>query len=132
MATKTPVHNENAPDFRFLFNWGLKVSDFSEIFLLAGLGDHGPDGTIRNPGDAVAQTRSILSELGTYVEANGYTMNDIIRIEFTLTKDVPEDSYEEIFGVFAEVFGPIDVKPAAGTMRVIHGLVWEYQHQMLI
>ena len=122
MATKTPVHNETAPDFRFLFNWGLKISDFSELFLLAGLGDHGPDGEIRNPGDAVAQTRSILSELKTYVEANGYTMNDIIRIEFTLTKDVPQESYEAIFGVFAEVFGEIDVKPAAGTLRVIESL----------
>ena len=36
MATKTAVHNENAPDFRSMFNWGLKITDYSELFLLAG------------------------------------------------------------------------------------------------
>lgn len=122
MATKTAVHNENAPDYRFLFNWGLKISDFSELFLLAGLGDLTPDGRVRHPGDSVAQTRSILVDLKTYVEANGYALDDIIRVEFTLTKDVPQEAYEEIFGLFGEFFDPLAVKPAAGTLRVIEAL----------
>ncbi len=122
MATKVAVHNDNAPDLRFMFNWGLKVSDFSELFLLAGLGDHGPDGEIRHPGDPVAQTSAILAELGQYVAANGYSLNDVIRIEFTLSKDVDRALHEDIFGQFAAFFAGVEVKPAAGTLRIVDGL----------
>jgi len=122
MAKKTAVHNEGAPDLRFMFNWGLKVSDFDELFLLAGLGDHGPDGTIRHPGDAVAQTRAILDDLRDYVADAGYGLNDVIRIEFTLTKDVDPSSYEDIFGQFGSFFADVEVKPAAGTLRVVEAL----------
>ena len=38
MATKTAVNNENAPNFTSMFNWGLKLTNFSELFLLAGHG----------------------------------------------------------------------------------------------
>lgn len=132
MAKKVAVHNDNAPDLRFMFNWGLKVSQFSELFLLAGLGDHGPDGTIRHPGDPIAQTRAILEELRSYIEAHGYTLADAIRIEFTLTKDVDPGDYEQIFGLFAGFFGEVDIKPAAGTLRVVErlaldGMMVEYE-----
>ncbi len=122
MATKTAVNNENAPDFTSMFNWGLKITDFSELFLLAGHGDHGPDGQIRSPGDPVAQTRNILAELQAFIEKSGYGKNDIIRIEFTTTKDVDPEKYGEIFGLFAEFFADVEVKPAAGTLRIIDGL----------
>ncbi|MCP4329140.1 MAG: RidA family protein [Alphaproteobacteria bacterium] len=122
MAKKTAIHNENAPDLRIMFNWGLKISDFSELFLIAGLGDHGPDMAIRNPGDPVAQTEAILAELKDYVERNGYGLNDVIRIEFTLSKEVDPALHQDIFGCFAAFFAEVDVKPAAGTLRVVDAL----------
>lgn len=122
MAIKTAVNNENAPDFSSMFNWGLKISDISELFLLAGHGDHGPDGQIRNPGDPVAQTSGVLREVQDLIEKSGYSKNDIIRIEFTMTKDVEPEKYGEIFGLFAEFFADVEVKPAAGTLRVIEAL----------
>lgn len=122
MATKTPVPNRNAPDFSALFNWGLKLTDFSELFLMAGLGDHGPDGAIRNPDDPVAQTRAILDDVAAYITENAYAKDDIVRVEFTMTKDVDPSRYEAIFGLFAEFFADLSVKPAAGTLRVIDGL----------
>jgi len=122
MATKTAVHNDNAPDFRSMFNWGLKITDFSELFLVAGLGAHDAAGAIQHPGDAVGQTGFIFDELGDYLARNGYTRDDIIRIEFTLTKDVPPDAYNEIFGTVAGFFADVAVKPAAGTLRVVEAL----------
>ena len=78
--------------------------------------------TIQHPGDAVGQTRWILDELHGYIDGAGYTTDDIIRMEFTMTKDVPPDSHGKIFGLFAEFFADVKVKPAAGTLRVIEGL----------
>lgn len=122
MATKTPAHNANAPDFRSMFNWGLKLTDFSEIFLLAGAGSVTPDMVTQHEGDPVGQTQYILEDVDKFIAENGYGRNDIIRIEFTMTKDVTPESYEAIFGLFSEYFADVDVKPAAGTLRVIEAL----------
>ena len=39
-----------------------------------------------------------------------------------MTKDVPQDAYGDIFGLFSEYFADVDVKPAAGTLRVVEAL----------
>jgi 2-iminobutanoate/2-iminopropanoate deaminase len=132
MATKTAVNNENAPNFRSMFNWGLKLTDFSEIFLLAGHGAIAPDYNVQHPGDAVAQTKYILADVRSFLEQSGYTLDDIIRIEFTMTKDVQPDDFNEIFKLFGEYFADMEVKPAAGTLRVVEalalpGMVVEYE-----
>ena len=124
MATKTAVYNGRAPDLGSVFNWGVKISEFNELFLLAGRGDVGPDGEIRNPGDAVAQTASILAELKELIEGNGYALNDVMRIEFTMSKDVDRSQQQAIFGQFSNLFKDVDVKPAAGTLRVVDRLAY--------
>ncbi|SQD77076.1 conserved protein of unknown function [Moritella yayanosii] len=35
MANKQAFHNTNLPDMRNAFSWGLKLSDFNEIFFVA-------------------------------------------------------------------------------------------------
>lgn len=122
MATKTPFAHPSAPDYSAIFNWGIKLTDFSEIYLMAGIGAHNAAGEIQHQGDAVAQSKFILDGMPAFLEQAGYTKQDIIRIEFTMTKDVPPESYDEIFGLFAGFFGDVDVKPAAGTLRVIEAL----------
>jgi len=122
MATKTAVNNENAPDFRSMFNWGLKITHINELFLIAGHGAVGPDYQTRHPGDAVGQTRYILEDVQSFLEQNGYTKDDLIRIEFTMTKDVDPAKYGEIFGLFNDFFAEVKVKPAAGTLRVVEAL----------
>ncbi len=132
MATKTAVHNDNAPDYRTMFNWGLKITNFSELFLLAGHGAIGIDHQVLFPGDAVAQTKHVLADVKSFLERSGYSLDDIFRIEFTMTKDVQPAEYQEIFKLFGEFFGQIEVKPAAGTLRVVEalalpGMVVEYE-----
>lgn len=122
MATKTPFRHPSAPDYGHMFNWGLRLTDFSELYLMAGIGSHNAEGEIQHPDDAVAQTKFILDGMPAFLELAGYTKQDIVRIEFTMTKDVPAESYGDIFGLFGEFFGDVDVKPAAGTLRVIEAL----------
>ena len=122
MATKIAVNNENAPDFRSMFNWGLKIRDFSELFLIAGHGALGSDYQIRHAGDAVAQTQYILADVKSFLEASGYSLDDIIRIEVPMTREVKPEEYQEIFKLFGEFFAEVRVKPAAGTLRVVEAL----------
>lgn len=119
---KTAVPNPNAPDFTSIFNWGLKIKNFKELFLIAGHETHDSTGTIMFPDDAVAQTGYILDNFDVYLEDNGYQRKDIIRIEFTMTTDVSEDDFNQILGLFAEYFAPVNIKPAAGTLRVVDAL----------
>jgi enamine deaminase RidA (YjgF/YER057c/UK114 family) len=122
MAVKKPVHNDTNPDYRAMFNWGVKISDLSELFLIAGHGAHDADGVIQHPNDAVGQTEYILNDLVRYLEQAGYSKNDIIRVEFTVTKDVDSSDYDGIFAHFVKFFEDVNVKPAAGTLRVVDSL----------
>ena len=122
MATKTAFAHPSAPDYGAIFNWGVKLTDFSELFLIAGIGAHDASGAIQHEGDPVAQTAFILDGMPGYLKTAGYTKNDIIRVEFTMTKAVSAEQYEPIFGQFAGFFADVEVKPAAGTLRVIEAL----------
>lgn len=122
MATKTAFAHPSAPDYGAIFNWGVKLTDFSELFLIAGIGAHDASGAIQHDGDPVAQTAFILDGMPGYLKSAGYTKNDIIRVEFTMTKAVSAERYEAIFGLFAGFFADVEVKPAAGTLRVIEAL----------
>ncbi|MCA9691088.1 MAG: Rid family hydrolase [Nannocystaceae bacterium] len=119
---KTAVPNPNAPDFTAIFNWGVKIKNMDELFLIAGHGAHDADGNILYPEDPVAQTQYILDNFDVYLNANGYDRDDIIRIEFTMTNDVTEAEFNQILGQFAGYFAPVAVKPAAGTLRIVDAL----------
>ena len=121
MAVKEAVTHPSMPDYSAVFNWGLKLRDFDELFLLAGFGAHDAQGVIQHE-DPVEQTRYILKLTDTFLDAAGYTKADIIRVEFTMVKGVLPDAFEGIFGAFGEWFGPLEVKPAAGTLRVVDAL----------
>ncbi len=72
----------------------------------------------------MAQTEAFLAELKDYVESNGFTSNDVIRVEFTLSKNVDRALHQAIFGQFASFFADVDVKPAAGTLRIVDDLAF--------
>ncbi|MCP4385163.1 MAG: hypothetical protein GY798_27760 [Hyphomicrobiales bacterium] len=48
----------------------------------------------------------------------------MIRIEFTMAKDVDRTQQKAIFALFADFFESVDVKPAAGTLRVVERLAY--------
>lgn len=129
---KEALINPEAPDFTDIFNWGLRLRNFQELVLFAGHAAQTPDLQVVAPGDAVVQTDFILSQLDNFLGNNGYGRNDIIRVEFTLTKDVSDEEFGAILGRFAVYFQNVEVKPAAGTLRFVDalafpGLVVEYE-----
>lgn len=119
---KLAVPNPDAPDFSAIFNWGVKLNNINELFLVAGHGSHDASGTILYPDDPVAQTQYILDGFDDYLGDNGYDRDDIIRIEFTMTNEVSNAEFGAILGLFANYFQDVEVKPAAGTLRIVDAL----------
>ena len=120
-GTKAAVHDSNKQDVGSI-SWGLKITNFSELFLVSGYGATDAEGKVQFLGDAIAQTDYILSRIEAFIEMNGYSKNDIIRIEATVTKDVPQSQLGGIFGVLSAFFSEVEVKPTGGTFRIIHAL----------
>ncbi len=120
-GTKVAVHDSNKQDVGSI-SWGLKITNFSELFLVSGYGATDAEGKVQFLGDAIAQTDYILSRIEAFIERNGYSKNDIIRIEATVTKDVPQSQLGGIFGVLSAFFSEVEVKPTGGTFRIIHAL----------
>jgi 2-iminobutanoate/2-iminopropanoate deaminase len=130
MVTKTPVHSEELPTK--MFSRGLKVSNYSELFLVSGYGDLGPGYQVRHPEDPIAQTQHIFADVKAFLEQAGYSIEDIIRIELTFTKDVERTKYDDIFELITEFFASVAVKPATGTLRIVDelafpGMLVEYE-----
>ena len=124
MAKKIAVNNEKAPNLNNIFNWGLKLSDFSELFFISGHGALRPDFQIEHPGDPAGQARFILSQLKAYLEENDYRLDDVVQIKLTITRDVSEAQFHALTDVYAEFMNGIAIKPSGGTMRVVDRLAF--------
>ena len=122
MAIKTPYYNDELPTLRF--PWALKISDFDEMLLVSGHADVKPDNSTANfPGDLISQTKFILSQINKSIEAAGFTIDDAIRTEITLSKEVTDEQLPELFEVLKDYVGEAAVKPAAGTLRFVERLI---------
>ena len=121
---KTGYHNENLPDLRSWFNWGLNVSDFKGIFFVTGTADVKKDNqSVNFPNDPVGQTKFILEQAEKTFSQAGYTRENIILSNWTVTKDVTEEQTFAILDVWKEYIKDVEVKPAGGTFKRIHGLI---------
>ena len=122
MVKKTPYYNDELPTLRF--PWALKVSDFKEMLLVSGHADVKQDNATANfPGDLIGQTKFILKQIDKSIAAAGYTIDDAIRTEITVTKEVTDDQLPEFFEILKDYVGEAKVKPAAGTMRFVERLI---------
>ena len=123
MATKMALPSPNTIGSSGFFNWGLKISDFSELVLLTGQVDIDPNGNIRHPDDPVGQTQGIFDSLVGMLNAEGWSVDDVIRVELTVTKDVDLAKHlAGIIKVWSDTFKNVLIKPTTGTIRVIHAL----------
>ncbi|MBW3695304.1 RidA family protein [Vibrio sp. T187] len=122
MATKQAYRNKNLPDMSNAFSWGLKLSDFNEVFFVTGHADCDPNFITQHPNDPVAQTRSILAQMKDFLEEAGFSVNDIVRTDWTFTNDVTSQQFAEIAQVWEEFLLDVEVKPATGTLRYVQRL----------
>ena len=125
MAIKQAFHNTKLPDFSNAFSWGLKLTDFNEIFFVTGHSDCNPEFITQHPGDPVAQTQLILKQMKLFLEEAGFSINDIVRTDWTFTNDVNSDQFGQIETVWEEFLSGVDVKPATGTLRYVQRLGME-------
>ena len=122
MAKKVSVSSPNLQD-RPIFSWGLKVSDFNELYYLTGQVDVDLDGVCRHPNDPVGQTQAIWDNLVGMLNQEGWSVHDVIRWDVTVTKEVDLDKHRDsLYQLWADVFKDVDQKPSAGTLRVVHAL----------
>lgn len=121
---KIQVNNKKAPDLGKVFNWGLKLTDFNELFFISGHGALNPDFSVEHPGDPAGQARFIFSQVGEYLADNDYSMDDVVQIKLTITKDVTDEQFHEVVAVYEEVMSGIAVRPTGGTMRVVDRLAF--------
>ncbi|CCN71127.1 RidA family protein [Vibrio nigripulchritudo] len=122
MAHKQAFHNSKLPDFRNAFSWGLKLTDFSDIFFVTGHADCNPNFVTQHSGDPVAQTKLILNQMQSFLEEAGYSVDDIVRTDWTFTNDVNSAQFEQIAALWEEFLSDVPVKPATGTLRYVQRL----------
>lgn len=122
MATKQAYRNKNLPDMSNAFSWGLKLSDFNEVFFVTGHADCDPNFITQHPNDPVAQTRLILAQMKDFLEEAGFSVNDVVRTDWTFTNDVTSQQFAEIAQVWEEFLLDVEIKPATGTLRYVQRL----------
>ena len=122
MAIKTPYHNDTFPKLNF--PWALKVTDFSELLFVSGHADVKQDNVTANfPNDLMAQTDFILAQLTKTIETAGFTVNDIVRREIILSKEVTDEQLPALFQRLGDFFNDVEVNPAGGTLRFVERLI---------
>lgn len=122
MATKQAINNPQMPNFTDVFSWGFKLSKFDELFFVTGHGDCDKDFITKYPGDAVAQTEHVLKNIKQFIEESGYSIHDIVRTDWTFTKDVKDSDFEGISKAWQTFLEPLEQKPATGTLRYVERL----------
>lgn len=132
MAYKQAFNNPNLPDFSQVFSWGLKVSDFKEVFFVTGHTDCNPQFISQHPNDPVGQTRVILQQMKGLIESAGFSVDDIVRTDWTFTNEVSSEQFSQIAELWQDFLAEVEVKPATGTLRYVQrlgmeGLMVEYE-----
>lgn len=132
MAIKQAFQNTALPDMHSTFSWGLKITDFKEIFFVTGHGDCNPQFITQHPDDPVAQTQLILEQMKRFIEESGYCLDDIVRTDWTFTNEVNKAQFAEIVTLWDKFLIKVAIKPATGTLRYVQrlgmsGMMVEYE-----
>ncbi len=122
MAIKVAHHNNKLPDFSNTFSWGLQVSEFSEMFFVTGHADCNVDFVTQHPKDPVAQTRLILEQMKQFVEQANFSLDDVVRTDWTFVNEVTDDEFSAIAKLWEDYLVDVAVKPATGTLRYVQRL----------
>lgn len=103
-----------------LFSRGLRFGGMTEIAFFTSHIGADPAWQADPSREPIAQTREVLAALRAMLAEAGYTLDDVVWVEPTVTKayDVA-GNFQGFLQVWAETFQEVELKPAAGTFRVV-------------
>jgi len=105
------------------FHWGLNVEGAKDLFFVTGQCDFDKNGVTQHLDDPVGQARVILKQMEDTFSQAGYTRDNIICINWCVTKEVTQQQTTDILDVWAEYIKELEVKPSGGTWKRIDGLI---------
>ncbi len=105
------------------FNRGLNVENAKEFFFVTGTCDFDQRKKMKYPKDPVGQTKQILEYVEETFSKAGYTKQNIIAINWCVTKEVTQEQTVAILKVWETYISDIEVKPSGGTWKRIYGLI---------
>ena len=122
MADIQTFQNTTMPNFQRVFSWGLKLSDFDEVFFVTGHTDCDENFVTQYPNDAVLQTKVILQKMKSFIESSGYSLKDVVRTDWTFVDSVSAEEFSQIAALWETYFETLERKPATGTLRYVSRL----------
>ena len=60
-----------------------------------------------------------------FLEDAGFSINDIVRTDWTFVNEISGEQFGEIAGVWEAFLADVEVKPATGTLRYVQRLGME-------
>jgi enamine deaminase RidA (YjgF/YER057c/UK114 family) len=118
---KLPITFASGSPANQQFSRGLRIGEMKELAIFTS--HIGADPAWQaNPsrGEPIQQTREVLAALRDMLTEAGYTLDDVVWVEPTVTKayDLPAN-FGEFLDLWSQTFMDVAVKPAAGTFRVV-------------
>ncbi|MGH2558100.1 MAG: RidA family protein [Thermomicrobiales bacterium] len=103
-----------------LFSRGLRLTEMKELAFFTSHIGADPAWQANPSREPIQQTREVLAALREMLTGAGYTLDDVVWVEPTVTKayDVAAN-FQGFLALWAETFKEVAVKPAAGTFRIV-------------
>ncbi len=112
------------------FNWGVHLQDVKETLHVTGTCDMtSPGHVMKCPGDPVGQAKQIFEYMEEIFTKAGFTKQNIVYVDWAVTKDVTHDQAFEILQLWEAYVADLEVKPAAGIWKHVYSLI---QPEMLV
>jgi len=99
----------------FGFSQAIEVSGQQRILICAGQTSTAPDGSTLYPGDMAGQIAAALDNVETVLGAAGFSLSDIVRLNY-YTTDV--DEFLSAGAVLGERIGAAGIQPASTLLGV--------------
>ncbi len=100
---------------QFGFSQAIEVSGQQRMLICAGQTSTAPDGSTLHPGDMRGQVAVVLDNLETVLGAAGFSMSDVVRLNY-YTTDV--DGFLAAGEVLGQRLGAAGIQPASTLLGV--------------
>ncbi|MBB6462738.1 RidA family protein [Flammeovirga kamogawensis] len=119
---KTVFNTENLNEMPW-FNHGMHLQEVKEFFRVTGICDHTSKHVQKYPNDPAGQAKQILIYMEEVFTQAGFNKNNIIHIDWAVTKEVSQEQAFETLKVWEDYISDMDMKPTAGIWKHVDSLI---------